>query len=51
MQAENSVVLLQSGLLLLFHLTAATEVNQQWVGNAAQGQVANEPTFWPDPEQ
>lgn len=55
MQVENSVVLLQwttqSGLLLLFLLMAATEVKQQWVGSTAQGQVVNEPTFWPDPEQ
>lgn len=55
MQVENSVVLLQwitqSGLLLLFLVAAATEVNEQWVRGAAQGQVVNEPTFWPDPEQ
>lgn len=41
MQVENSVVLLQwitrSGWLLLFLSMAATEVNQQWVGSAAQG--------------
>lgn len=55
MQVESSVVLLQwitqSELLLLFLLMAATEVNQQWVGSAAQGQVVSEPTFSPDPEQ
>lgn len=49
MQVESSFVLLQwitqSGLLLLFLLMAATEVNQQWVRSAAQGQVVNEPTF------
>lgn len=54
MQVANSVVLLQwitqSGLLLLFLLMADPEVNQQWVGNAAQGQVVNEAAFWPDPE-
>lgn len=49
MQVEKSVVLLQwitqSGLLLLFLVMASTEVNQPWVGSAAQGRWSVSQTF------